>query len=492
MYHATRPAARGVILAVVAGVFAAACGDGPANPPPGVTPAMRLTPKTATDSIEAQLAAPLEVVLTGRNGRPAPGVAVRFAAEALSGISLAPEQGSGAGGYSLTVNTDANGRAAVRVRLGARPGSWTVAVAADALQLADSATYQVLAGAPASLALPADTGVYLGGSFTLAAEAWDRHLNPVTAITYSTDPQVSLANGVITGLAYGRGGVYAAAGALRDTLWVSVVPRGTLAATYGMRIVTLNLDGSERRVLVTDTDGPGPGPGIAWAPGGQELVAPLQYTRTLHRVGVDGTRVRLLQDQTGIGPQASPTYSRDGQWVYFGAGNCNANSILGRMRADGGAPPERISHATSSDCFEAYDANPSMSHDGTRIVYSYAVYGQQPLIRTMDLATRTVTALDVPGHRPVWSPTADEIAYVQGALVVMRSDGTGARTLSHPQLPPQLQPALAWSVDGAWLVVQAQDVPWNVTPTLHLVRVSDGLAIRLPYTVGMRHPAWRP
>jgi TolB protein len=131
---------------------------------------------------------------------------------------------------------------------------------------------------------------------------------------------------------------------------------------------------------------------------------------------------------------------------------------------------------------------PSPSPDGTRLVYVRRTGGGQDYVRTLDLGTGNVVAIDVPGHAPAWSPLGDLIAYVDlregSVLKVMRPDGTGQRQVS---AGGGYDKSVQWSPDGKWLLSYNE-----ISARIHLIDVATGVAMALGYSASMRSPSWRP
>ena len=135
------------------------------------------------------------------------------------------------------------------------------------------------------------------------------------------------------------------------------------------------------------------------------------------------------------------------------------------------------------------DMAPSLSPDGTRLVYVVSSGGGQDALRILTLATGEVTVLNVPGHSPSWSPTGDRIAYLDPtssyALKVMNPDGTGVRQVG--QIDASYSFGIDWSPDGRWIVAQNSQ-----SGRIELVNATSGVALPLGFTNGMRGPSWRP
>ena len=70
--------------------------------------------------------------------------------------------------------------------------------------------------------------------------------------------------------------------------------------------------------------------------------------------------------------------------------------------------------------------HPAPSPDGKTVLYDIDPQG----IMAVDVATKTVHALNLQGFFPVYSPDGTHITYLTGSsLMIANSDGTGSRTL---------------------------------------------------------------
>ena len=127
------------------------------------------------------------------------------------------------------------GRASVRVRLSSVAGTVRIQVGVPGTMLADTATLTVLPAAAARLTTaPADSSAYAGSSYRVTGRVLDQYGNvraddPVTFTGSSAVATIS-ADGVFSALAVGRALALARSGWLIDTAWITVPPRGTIAA----------------------------------------------------------------------------------------------------------------------------------------------------------------------------------------------------------------------------------------------------------------------
>ena len=168
----------------------------------------------------------------------------------------------------------------------------------------------------------------------------------------------------------------------------------------------------------------------------------------LRRIGRDGRGDRALTfgDDSYIAPD---THS---------SGSLLVSRV--RMRSDiwkfpvAGSPAENTRNAVRVTRQSGHVQTPSVSPDGTRIVYISDNGGHANLwvASTQGSDARQITFEADPTVNvgvPVWSPRGDAIAFVmnrqgQGGLWAVRPDGTGLRHIVRGWAP-------CWSSDGQWL-----------------------------------------
>lgn len=466
------------LLAILAG-----CDGGPAEVPkptgpPGIT---IVSGSGAADSIQAVLP-PLIVEVRDDEGQLVSGTAVEFFAELVPNtrtprLYIHTDQPASHRAQALT---DANGRATLRIAMGAFIGPTTISIGAPSLGLSATAEYYVGAGAAVRMEVaPRDTLLHPGAGFTPRITIRDRHGNLTsTPVTLTPASAALSASGTsVRAETFGRTFVRLAAGTLRDSIGVSVVPRATLAvlATYDIHLV--QTDGSGRRAVLRDARN------ARWLADGESVV----FTDAGLGIG----RLRRINTVTGATaslPAGDEMFARDadphpapttGDWIYFTRyldpyGRVEKGSTLWRVRADGtGATIVPGFVADSS----ALLGNPSPSPDGTRVAY----HSRPGSVYVAAVGTGTVLA-QAAGQAPEWSPAGDWIAFTSGgALRVMRPDGSGIRTVAEGQYLPGLD----WSPDGEWVVAGSHR-------GLDLVHVQTGAVIPLPFSAGMSQPAWKP
>lgn len=484
-------------------------GDGPTTPPGGSSqPALQiLAGAGTTDTIEAVPRQALVIRVVGANGKPLAGRIVNFASTPISvppGTTLpswipptttavATVEGWSAIGSGIT---DAEGRVGALVRMGAVAGPAAIVVSVPELGLTTTATYTVTPGAAHALtASPQDTAVYVGATVALKAAMRDRAGNARgDAVTYElTGDRATLSGSTLSATAIGRVRLRARAGAVSDTMGISIVPRGTIAA-YTMvmntgqqlSVYAFDLDGSNFRKVVPSVIGSGyfgEMPAV-WSRDGATIFYhdnKYDHTRALWAVDVaTGASRRLLSTADQFAHEAWPARSHDGHWVYFNGSQFNEATLF-RVRTDG-TGREQVGPAGAGQ------RQPSPSPDGTRVAFSSG-----GTLAVMDLASKQATSLGLTASAPAWSPLGDLIAYVSatdyyntGAVHVARPDGSGARVVT---TGAGYLGRLDWSPDGKYLIAA------NNTGSLVVIDVATGeeMPVRLMAAgQSFLSPSWKP
>jgi hypothetical protein len=479
----------------------AACGGGIAGLGDGRgTAGLRIVSgATSSDTISSLVAQPLEVEVVDASGRPAVGRPVVFLAlsapptpaSILYTQLLIARGGRGAFEVLIVDTTDSRGRAAVQVRHGNVTGAGAVRITVPDLGYADSARYTTLVGAVDHVDVaPADSAAYVGRGYVVRAQAADRGGNPrpndPISFSIAEGPAtIDATTGALVATAIGRARILARSGTKWGTAFLSVVPRGWVAAQqHGLNgtplgIFLMELDGSGRTPLA------GPlehalvsGQGFGWSPDGRDLAIARGDSIDLVSPGSPERRLVRASGAVLLGAR----FSRDGQWIYFS----QARDGLSRIRPDG-TGLELIGVGAGQF---GQDFRPSPSPDGGSIAYasSRTPCGIDNCIRVLDLATRTERIYGgrdylARGTNVAWSPTGDLIAYATATLVaVIRSDGTNMRTLAGNLGGVSW---LDWSPDGRWLVVSA-----GAGPPL-LFDVATGEQMPVSSLAGYGATAWR-
>ncbi|WP_420127054.1 TolB family protein [Longimicrobium sp.] len=481
------------LLLGVALSMAGACRTAPdPRPEPGQVGIAVISGAGQADTVQAQLPRPLVVEVRNDQGRPQAGVAVRFEAAVVEqpGFTVPMVNLSGVTPDNFQpaaeVRTDALGRAAVRVRLGTATGTATVRVTVPTLGFSTTAEYRVAPGRPArTVVLPADTAVYVGGSYALRAVVQDRAGTttpvPLEAVA-SDDAAIATAGAAVTGVAVGRTRIMVTVEDEQVPVFVSVVPRGTLAAAGPRGVYVFGLDGSDYRLAVAAQGARSP----RWLPDGRRFVFTKGTFGEARVSDLDGATQPLLRGS--VPPAQLWTHpSRDGQWVYFGGySGPEMRGYPYRVRADG-TGVQLLPGFTRDDRNQSH---PSVSPAGDRVVY-FREEGDSRLVtlRILDLRTGRLVLRDVRGHAPEWSH-GDSIAYLDpqgyesGPIRLMASDGTGARPVGDGE---SYGFGFDWSPDDRWIVAHDME-----TERLEIIHVATGQRVPLPYSAGLFNPAWKP
>ena len=498
----------------------AACSD-PSAPPPqaGLPPGPRtpgvhvLSGESVADTALALAPQPLVVRVHGPDGEPLAGATLQ--ARGLphdtlpSRVSMvvAPAFTDNDAAYATVVSTtsDANGYAQFAVRLGAIAGNGAIEVRAtspEASALArDTARFTISPGRPARLVVaPRDTTLMIGGVAQSRVRVADQQgnavPNPPTISYEAASAQATVnATGAVTGAAFGRVWVRVRAIGILDSLAVTVVPLGTIAAQNFAgppqgRVIAMNLDGSDVRTFIPSQGQFFGGDQIPdWDPTGTRIVIDAGPDgQRLYTYTVGGAPQRVMTVANGLTEEFRPQYSSDG-WIYF-VGRAGGIGIY-RVRPDG-TGLARVSNADPP----GQETHPSPSPDGTRVVVisdnltgcptcTFGVFS----LRILDVATNVSTPINVGGLWPRWSPTGDLIAFLNrnNALAVVRPDGTGLRVISpagHHYTGP-----IDWSPDGRWIVAHRST---SGASGLELTEVETLMTLPLPFTAQLYNPAWRP
>ena len=473
-------------------VLALACGGDDLGGPAPVRGIAIISGSEVTDSAGTLLTAPLIVEVHDSSGALAPpGTLVRFeVVDTVGRTLLAPFSG---GPYDVRVSRNINDarRTQVFVSLATIPGVVRVAITAPTLGVADTARFIVVPGGPAEIFLaPADTAIILGRSYTLRGAVRDKYRNarpePIAWIGPATGMSVT-SGGIVTATAVGRYRITGTAAGFTDSVKLSAVPPALLAVFDPVRseVVTIELDGSNRRVRVAATDG-GIGVRPRWLPGSDRIIystyeGNLQELRVVDAAGA--SLPFLSAPPPTMSHQADAAPSADGSWMYFAAYDTRClfpDYCLFRSRLDGSSPELLGNDANPNQ----KSFRPSPSPDGKRVVFT-TLSANPELLRVLDAETRTLMPWTLPGIFPQWSPVGDVIAYQEGGgeLKLVNSDGTGARVLV-PGPGFYREGGFSWSPDGQWLVRRG--------PTqFELVIVSTGEVLPIQPLVDLREPSWK-
>lgn len=507
----TRTANTQVVLLLAAGIIG--CGD---STPTGVRPSPGveiLSARAITDTVTAQPTENVTVIVRGTDGAPLATTAVRFETVSLNEefrkgpwAVLCPEgtlscgsvgATSVSGQTSLPTFTDAQGRAAARVRLGTFAGNSWIRIVVPDQQMTDSVSLDIRAGAAARVNFTArDTSVVPGARVRVQGFATDRFYNPradavsITSGCGSGVAEYDAATSTATARGFGVCVLRASVGTIADSARLLVLPAGRLVTwSTTSRLQLVNTDGTAPRTLFNGASFQSSlGTFPRFGPGGSVL---------LHSGPTAAGMPQLIArgDTSAAAPASlattmtEPAYARelaDGSILFVGSPTAAFDYGVYRTNAAGATPTLVQPIANFADTYGAADISP----DGTRLVYVANATTGPNVLRVLNLTTGVITELGVQGESPRWSPAGDQIAYfrgesaqnVRGTVSVLRlSDGT-SRQLSDRVLVP----GFAWSPDGLYII-------GSTDPGAVIIRVSDGVAVptRLLSATAAREFDWR-
>ncbi|MGE5803438.1 MAG: TolB family protein [Gemmatimonadota bacterium] len=374
------------------------------------------------------------------------------------------------------------------------PGARLIAV--------DSVVVRTTPGQPARILIaPRDTALFQGDSVAFAVTAADRYGNrraEVVQLSAGTAGVSVSGNVVRADAGPSRQLVRAQATGVKDSTWVSIVPRGELLA-HAMRAIVgdsigvaiVRLDGSGFRRVVVETqprqytgeEPPGHEMNPRWDPTAARLVyQEMSATQRLFVADLAGHTQPLIFPSP-FSAEFHPDFSPDGVWVYFAARSPGlAQSTIWRVHADGTSLEQAPFGPDGSE------SRPAVSPDGQWLAYT-----SDGFVHVRSLVTGDRTALHVSGTAPRWSPAGDFIAYVvtaadysgySGPLRIVRPDGTDDRQLVTAEA---YAPGVDWTPDGQYIVAKTANFG-----LLELIAVASGATIPLPYSARLSSPAWRP
>jgi Tol biopolymer transport system component len=318
---------------------------------------------------------------------------------------------------------------------------------------------------------------------------------PTATVTNLVDAAVAVGTGnrVSATNAFGRSRIRFAGAGTSDSVFVSVVPQGTIAVTMsdypGIEVV--GLDGSDARPLsrfaselflfATFPD---------WAPDGSVMALEM-----LSNAGESGV---VTMDSLGayrfvvprsypnfIGP---PHYTADGQWVYYSrSASLDGPEELWRVHPDGSGVEKVFTPAPGGTDW----IDPRLAPDGHSLFVN-AFDGTSFFSARLDPVTGYATRFPDGYINPTFSAAANLVVIETrlGQLALVKPDGTQFHVLTVPLSESDgdgHQGYPSWSPDGKWLVAHDETLGRPV-----VVRVSDGAIVPILPGQSTGAAAWRP
>jgi Tol biopolymer transport system component len=176
----------------------------------------------------------------------------------------------------------------------------------------------------------------------------------------------------------------------------SLSPDGTKIActcfdsSNNAELVVINADGTGRRTIVSLFKGLTP----RWSPDGTKIIATHpngNFTEiiTVNATGPNNLATLVSFNTASGGSVSNPSYSRDGQFVYFARGNSDGTGAIYKMQADGGNP-------TAISASGAVDYEPILAPNG-KLYFTKQPQGvaSQGEIYVFDLTTGISAAVNL-------------------------------------------------------------------------------------------------
>ena len=487
---------------------AAACSSA-GEPAPPVTRDPKLTVLSArsVDDTVGATGSLVSVEYTDETGVRKAGAVVRFAI-AMDSVSAARVRTTGESGELADAITDGQGRASAYLVFLLKAGTGRVRVSVVGTSATDSVQFRVRPGkAVRFTVLPRDTAALVDRPVQFSAQSFDQWDNrrTDTFVWSSSSSAVAIGStGEARGSRFARAVVRASADGYTDSSYLSVVPRATIAAVWvpttvgtPSRFEVFDTDGSNRTQIPIARNPQCSAFGLVWRATGDDVLfaasdGPGCGDLHIYKGTLPGPQSRVTVN-AGTVDERWPSYSPDGQFIYFSARFGGQDGELWRMRTDGSSP-QRVGPATTA--FWQQDQWPSLSADGSTILFaSNRTTRAENTIQLLDLAAGAARESGLAGSAPRWSPQQDRIAFHTNnrEYAVASANGAGLRVLS--RAPFQGMPAQpSWSPDGRWIVTPGID-PKASAPAygrLELIEVETGLVLPLGWTSLMGFPAWKP
>jgi Tol biopolymer transport system component len=241
----------------------------------------------------------------------------------------------------------------------------------------------------------------------------------------------------------------------------------------GVQMFTVRPSGSGLR-QITHLDGDALNPD--WSPDGRRIVFAIG-TETSARIAIvrpDGSRLRILPQPAGVFDD-QPSYSPNGQWIYFERYTVATNDdAIWRMKTDGSHQ-----HRVLGPFPNGFVTDPNVSRDGRTLSFqgwNGSLVGPAPNEEpARGLFTARIDGTHIKQIRPYsadetvkadWAPSGLRIAVTENAnhfdpddsanMITMRRDGSHRRALTHFHDGVTNAYLGSYSPDGRWLVFRLE------------------------------------
>jgi Tol biopolymer transport system component len=227
----------------------------------------------------------------------------------------------------------------------------------------------------------------------------------------------------------------------------------------GDQIYTIAPDGSGQMQL-THLDGDALQP--HWSPDGRLIVFELDAPDTCANVAymhTDGSHLVVLPLANGDECEGTPSFSPDGQRIYYEGYNGHRRDTIWSMALDG------THRHPVTPCERRGVTAPEVSPDGTLIAFTcFTDDGQALFVSRIDgshLRQLTPFSLHV-GTKEDWSPDSSHIMFISDSgdtvnTATIRPDGTDLRWVTNYGTDGPKAYGNSYSPDGQWIVLRLEE-----------------------------------